>query len=491
MAIYINRNDVPDPENISAAVFTYIVNRHARQIARFEKLHDYYVAKNKVSVDGDSAVNVVAAYPRYIVDVIQGYYLGDPIKYDTKEEDADEAVNPDSFEAVVRNGRVVRHQWQEPEIDIQPVVSAYNNQTIAECDSKIGNFMGIYGEAYELEYASDDENPVPKTTVCDPRTCVMVRDTSVDHNKLFFMNYEKREPVSGIPYYYAYVYTDKTVKEYRTFGLDTGTLVYIEGSERPHFFGEVPAVEYQNNFDRIGDFEAAISLIDAYNELMSDRCTDKAQFIDAILALYGMSIDDDDKANLAKYKMLDNLPTDGKIEYIQKNFNESSVHVLAQDLVTEIHKQTMTVDMTDSSFAGNSSGQALKLKLMTMNMLVKNKVRNFEKGLRKRFEMYNNWLTVKGLMEYVPKSAVDPIFTISMPINETEIVSIVKSLEGIVDQKTLLGLLWFVKDPETVMKKLAEEKAEARREYLDTFGITAQRNENVGTDDYSEDDNAE
>lgn len=488
MAIYIDRNEVPDAENIPPQVMEYVVNKHIQQVGRFEKLHNYYLAKNKVEMTVENAVPVTASYPKYIVDVILGYYLGDPVKYDTTEEDGEVDISGGNIEASVKNGRVVRHKWKEPEADITPVLKAYDNQTISECDSKIGTHLGIYGEAYELEYASEDGEP--KTTVCDPRTAFMVRDTTVDHNKLFFVTYERREPVSGLPYYYAYVYTDKTVKEYRTSGLATADFGMIAESEQPHFFGEVPAVEYQNNFERTGDFEQVISLIDAYNELMSDRCTDKSQFVDSILAIYGMGIDKDSLTDLEKYRMLDNLPIEARIEYVQKAFDENSVHVLAQDLVTEIHKQTMTVDMTDEQFAGNSSGQALKLKLMTMNMLVKNKIRNFEKGLRKRFEMYNRWLEMKRLMGYVPKSTVDPIFTVAMPINEAEIVGIVKTLEGIVDQKTLLGLLWFVRDPEEVMQKVAEEKAEAQRQYMDTFGITAQRNENVGTDgeDYGQDE---
>ena len=37
-----------------------------------------------------------------------------------------------------------------------------------------------------------------------------------------------------------------------------------------------------------------IPLIDAYNALMSDRVTDKEQFIDAILAIYGTLLADDE-----------------------------------------------------------------------------------------------------------------------------------------------------------------------------------------------------
>ena len=54
----------------------------------------------------------------------------------------------------------------------------------------------------------------------------------------------------------------------------------------PHYKGEVPVIEYLNNKLGIGDFELQIPLIDAYNALMSDRVTDKEQFIDAILVHY-------------------------------------------------------------------------------------------------------------------------------------------------------------------------------------------------------------
>lgn len=57
---------------------------------------------------------------------------------------------------------------------------------------------------------------------------------------------------------------------------------------------EIPIIEYLNNKLGIGDFELQIPLIDAYNALMSDRITDKEQFIDSILAIYGTLLADDE-----------------------------------------------------------------------------------------------------------------------------------------------------------------------------------------------------
>lgn len=89
--------------------------------------------------------------------------------------------------------------------------------------------------------------------------------------------------------------------------------------------------------------------------------------------MFGITLDDDDIKILNKERFLDGIPLDARIEYIQKVFDEASMNVLCNDIIREIHKMTLTVDMTDNNFAGNSSGQALMLKLMTMNILVKSK----------------------------------------------------------------------------------------------------------------------
>lgn len=52
-----------------------------------------------------------------------------------------------------------------------------------------------------------------------------------------------------------------------------------------HYFGAVPVTEFWNNEEQQGDFEQQISLIDAYNVLMSDRVNDKEQLVDAILKI--------------------------------------------------------------------------------------------------------------------------------------------------------------------------------------------------------------
>lgn len=120
---------------------------------------------------------------------------------------------------------------------------------------------------------------------------------------------------------------------------------------------------------------------------------------------------------------------------------------------------TLTVDMSDEKFAGNSSGQALKLKLLTMDLLVKGKMRQMEQGLKERFQLYNRWLVTMGEMKPVGVEDVDVVFTVNLPVNEAEVVDMVTSLQGIVDDQTLLSQLWFVSDPKEAVDNLRRQKA--------------------------------
>jgi SPP1 family phage portal protein len=253
------------------------------------------------------------------------------------------------------------------------------------------------------------------------------------------------------------VYTDRTIKHYRG-GTAESAVFHQVGATGYHWFGAVPVIVYQNNRYRQGDFEQVISLIDAYNELMSSRLTDKRKFVDALLVFFGMTLREGDERRLAKEKFLDGAPLDARAEYIQKTFDEESVQVLADALVQEIHKMTMTVDMSDERFSGNSSGQALKLKLLTMNLLVKGKMRSMERGLKERFRLYNHYLEVKGQMDAVDTDDMEVVFTLNAPINEAEVVTMVRELQGIVDDETLLSQLWFIRDPAEALANIRAQR---------------------------------
>lgn len=470
MILYIDKTEVPDTEDIRPAVLRYCIQKAEQASGRYRKLMGYYLGRHDI-LNGkpqQDEVQVVVNYAKYVVEIILGYYLGEAVKYDANDrrergEKTEQDGDVDGLTPSLSSG--------QEGIDLSPLLDCYDSQRISRLDLELGRTMGIMGDCLELCYASSDADPRPRSARISPDNGILVCDSTVEHNKLFGIVWERRERVTGEKYYAATIYTDRTEKAYESQDLQTAVFHQV-GEPRDHYFGAVPVIAYQNNEQRQGDFEQILSLIDAYNGLMSSRLTDKKKFVDALLVFFGMTLREGDEERLVKEKFLDGAPLDAKAEYIQKTFDESQVQVLADALVREIHKQTMTVDMSDEKFSGNASGQALKLKLLTMSLLVKGKIRQMEKGLQERLSLYNAWLCTKGEMEPVGVNDVDIVFTISMPINEAEIVQMVTQLQGIVDDQTLLSQLWFIKDPAEALENIRQQKRENQELYQRSYGLS-------------------
>lgn len=441
MIVYLDRSEVPDLEQVPSGVLRWLIRRAELAEGRYDRLWRYYLGRHDIlRTRKEGEVQVAVNYAKYVVDIALNYYLGRPVKYDPNQTDA--------------LGRPV---------DLSPLLDCYERQHIAEVDLAIGRTMGVMGDCLELCYATPGPNPAPKSARIDPRNGILVCDTTVEHAKLFALVWDRREKITGEQYYFVTVYTDRTARDFICGNLDGESFRPVE-EVRYHWFGGVPVIAYTNNDDRQGDFEQILSLIDAYDGLMSSRLTDKKKFVDALLVFFGMTLAEGDEAKLAREKFIDGAPLDARAEYIQKTFNESEVQVLADSLVREMHKMTLTVDMSDEQFAGNSSGQALKLKLLTMDLLSRSKMRRMERGLRQRLELYNHWLVVRGAMGMVDHSQVDVVFTPDLPINEAEIVDMVCRLQGIVDDQTLLSQLWFIRDPAEAVENLRRQRRQQPEE---------------------------
>lgn len=452
MILYMDRAEVPDPEDLSPEVLRWCIRKAEQAAGRYQRLDQYYRGEHDIfrrAGDCDE-VRVAVNYAKYVVDIALGYYLGEGVKYDPNPRPG-------------AGGRRELHSaWQlamgQPAIDLTPLLACYDRQHIGRVDQEIGKTMGIMGDCLELCYASSEEDPRPRSAPIDPRNGILVCDTSVEHRKLFALIWDRRETPAGERYYSVTCYTGRTCRDYRSSDLETALFQPV-GPRTDHYFGAVPVIAYENNAERQGDFEQIISLIDAYDSLMSSRLTDKKKFVDALLVFFGMTLAPGEEDRLIQEKFIDGAPLDARAEYIQKTFDEAGVQVLADALVREMHKMTLTVDMSDEQFSGNASGQALKLKLLTMNQLVKGKMGQLERGLKERFALYNHWLTVKGEMEPVAVEDVDVVFTVNLPINEEERVELVTKLRGMVDDQTLLGQLWFIKDPAEAVRNLRLQEA--------------------------------
>ena len=424
---------LPKDTVITNQVLNDVIAYNERYKMRFEMLERYYLGRHDIlernKDDRLSNNKVMVNHAKYITDTNVGYLLGNPVDYQASEG-----------------------------LDIEPLLDAYKKQTINDLDSEIAKDVSIFGLQYEYVYAN--ENAEPKSCEVDNKNTIIVYDDTVEHNKLFGLIYRPINEGSTFKYW-EIIYVDKQIK--RTYKSYSKSLRQV-GKDEPHAFGDVPLICYKNNPEFMGDFEPVISLIDAYNLLQSDRINDKEQLVDAILMFYGMDFDEEQAAMLRESRMLANIPADAKAEYLTKTLQEGDVDILRQNIEADIHKISMVPNMSDQNFVGNSSGVAIRYKLLAFEQNIKNKERYFEKGLMERFKLYNNFLFTQSKMAEIPVEEVDAVFKRNLPSNDFEISQMINNLIDLVDKETLVSQLSFIKDASEIValkEKEDEEKPKA------------------------------
>ena len=404
--------------------------KRAQEVRKYDVLERYYNAET-IAQDPEYETKLVSvtAYARYIVGLNCGYLLGNPVAYSVSEG-----------------------------IDIAKLQEAYDNQKIQNIDIKLENDASKFGHGFERIYVNEDGEC--RSAAIDPRSIILVRDNTVEHRKMFALIYvecvnEKGEVIEGE--YDLTIITRDKVMERRLKG---GVLVGDESGDLDHVFGDVPVVEYTNDDDLIGDFEAVIPLIDSYNILQTARIKDRLKTANALLLVSGGNLDEKQIDAIMEGRIAD-LPEGAKAEYITKSTNEQESETLRISIADDIHKISMTPDVSDKNFAGSASGVSLQYKLFTFEKHAKDKERRFEAALMERFALYNAYLNRTANMEIIPTAKVDAVFQRALPQNDVEMANMINSLAGIVDKKTLISQLSFVNDAEEVVAAAAREEEES------------------------------
>lgn len=428
-----------------------LIQRHISGVARLRELKKYYEGKHKILEDTERENRLVCNHAKDISDTASSYFIGNPIAYKSKE-------------------------------NIDQLNDALENAGADEIDGDNGLDLSIYGRAYEYVYTKQGETDLTIKNL-PPENTFMVYDNSIEENELFAVYYfAKKDDTNLTNVTYVATVLTKNFKYVLNIQDIDGPQALIEPPEG-HYKGEIPVIEYLNNKLAIGDFELQIPLIDAYNALMSDRITDKEQFIDSVLAIYGTLLSDDDDETkegeesnsvkamkrLKKEKLLE-MPDTSKAEYLTRTFDESGVEILKKAIEQDIHKFSHVPCMTDESFGGNVSGVAMEFKLLGLENITKIKSRYYKKGLRKRIRIFTNWMATSGQGNINP-IGITPIFTRALPKNLLEISQIVANLWGKVSRKTLLAQIPFVEDPDEELKVVEQEEKESVKRQQEMFGM--------------------
>ena len=271
---------------------------HTANQSDIEYLWDYYRGKtpilNKVKEVRESInhkINVNRA--NEIVTFKKGYGFGEPIQYirrgiDDTQSDEVQKLN----EYMFLSGKHAK-------------------------DSELAEWLYVCGLGMRMELPGDEEEPLRVYTL-DPRHSFVVRYNGLGEPVVMGVKTVVKEDGNAVHS----VYTKDAYYE-----IVNGKITKSE----PHALGDVPMFEYPANKARLGCFEIVLPLLDAINELESNRMDDVVQFVNSFLALLGGTIDEDTYSKLEEYKMLC-LPEGVDAKYLSTALHQSDMQIQADSL---------------------------------------------------------------------------------------------------------------------------------------------------------------
>lgn len=401
------------------------IRKHDAECAfRLQKLRDAYMTdypifheKEKPAWKPDNRIAV--NFAKYIVDTMNGFFLGNPIKIsvDGEAEDIKKYVE---------------------------FLDQYNDQD--DNNAELSKLCSIFGNGYEMYYVDPIGNV--GITYLSPMDGFMIYDDSVLQRERYFV----RLYIDDDQVLHGSLSDDEFVQWFTI----KGKLVWDE-EKKKHGFDGVPATEYVENRERIGIFEPVLTMINAYNKAISEKANDVDYFADAYLKVLGAYLDKDDVKSIRDDRIInfDGEADKLNVDFLQKPDGDTTQEHLIDRLEKLIFHISMVGNISDENF-GTSSGIAMKYKLQAMHNLEKTKERKFTSGMNRRYRLiFSNPVSGMKNEDWVK---LHYKFIPNIPANVLEETEIAGNLDGIVSQETQLGTLSIVDNVQAEIDKLEEEQ---------------------------------
>lgn len=424
---------VPKDTEMTLSLLQEFLDKHTREVDdRYEKLKDAYESDHEILHAAPKPKNkpdnrVVVNFPKYIVDTMNGFFIGNPIK--TVADD----------DAVA---------------DYVDYLDQYNDQD--DNNAELSKICSIYGSGYEMYYT--DENAELCITYLTPVEAFMIYDESIIERPLFFVRrYTDNENTE-----WGSISNSYGVRNFKV----TGGLQWTD-EWQPHYFPGVPATEYIENAERQGLFEPVLSLVNAYNKALSEKANDVDYFADCYMKILGTKIENDDVAFIRDTRILNFAGEDSQAivaEFMDKPNSDTTQENLLNRIERLIFQISMVANISDENF-GAASGISLKYKLQAMSNLEKTKERKFTSGMNRRYKLLFGHPASK-----VPADAWVQLhyhFTPNFPANLLEEAQIAAQMEGIVSKETQLKVLSIVDNVRDELDTIDAETAAQQQDAIE------------------------
>lgn len=316
-------------------VLTQAKMSHSKNKGEIEYLFNYYKGKQpiltrKKEVRPDICNTVVVNRANEIVAFKTGYLCGEPIQY----------INRNGEDSVTEN--------------INTLNEYMFSEDKASQDEEIVEWGNICGTAYRLVLPDDreeiDEAPFEMYTL-DPRYAFVVYSNGIGKKPL--MGVMESQDENNVTHYSIYT-------EDKYFHVLESSIV----EETPHILGMIPIFEYPANNARLGAFEIVLPLLDAINNVESNRLDGVEQIVQAFIKFINCDITMDEyeaflEMGAIKVKSVDGAQAD--VGVVTTELNQDQTQTLSENLYNTV----LTICGMPNRNGGNSTsdtGSAVLLR---------------------------------------------------------------------------------------------------------------------------------
>lgn len=273
-------------------------------------------------------------YNQNIIEYLWRYYKGDqPVLYRTKianDDITNKIVENHAYEIVQFKvgqtyGEPVQLVSRKDDDNINNAVDELNDYMSdankQEKDIKAGEWQSATGTSFKaVQFANGD---IPFRIVCPtPLNTFVIYNRSTEEAMLAVQIIEDFE---GETYKLCYTNTYSCI-------IKDG----VVSDWKLHGFGSIPIVEFPNNHERLSDIEIVIDLLDAINNMQSNRMDSIQQFVEYYVKFVNCEIDEETfekmKQNHALVVKSINKDNKSDVDIMTQELNQTQCQVAKDDL---------------------------------------------------------------------------------------------------------------------------------------------------------------
>lgn len=324
---------------------------------------------NVDTITADNVVKVIGStigifnWNKPVIKYLWHYYKGDqPILYRNK------LTNEDITNKIVENHAYEIVQFKVGQTYGEPIqfISRKDDETInkavdilndfmadankQEKDIKAGEWQSATGTSFKAVQPKNGDVPF-RIVAPTPMNTYVVYNESTEEPMLVV-----QELKDGDGNWYKMAFSDTM-----SFRIVDSKVV----EKKLHTYGEIPIVEFPNNHERISDIELVIGMLDAINNMQSNRMDSIQQFVEYWVKFVNCEVDTEtfEKMKMNHALTVKSINKDNKsdVEIMTQELNQTQCQVAKDDLLDNL-QAILAIPNRESQNSGGDTQGAVSLR---------------------------------------------------------------------------------------------------------------------------------